>query len=173
MRRTFSGYQPSSSATPARIGAGLSPQDQHSHDRRSLSGVAQMIDTDLAFNDQGEQEPVTQFDYDAIEGAREAVFNREDRAMTVEHVMRFLASPQAVEYFGKSHERKIVALAWILNPGQFDGRSLASLAREHGVTPQAMSHFSANAARIFGLRNRSQRAHGSRWKKRKQHQAGV
>lgn len=80
-------------------------------------------------------------------------------------LLEWLGSERATEYFGRTHQRKIVSLAWTVNPAAFDGQSLSQLAATLGVSKQALSKYSAAARRTFGLRgNGSQRAHGSRFR---------
>jgi hypothetical protein len=57
--------------------------------------------------------------------------------------------------------RRAIALIWVVNPALFEGSpSLAHLAKGLGITRAALSGHSAAFSRAFGLRNRSQVAHG-------------
>jgi len=114
----------------------------------------------------GNPVPTAEFDYDALDAAPPEPSSTPAGTETLEAVLRILATPAAIQYFGQTHARKVIALGWVGCPQRYEGKSLAELARETGVTPQAMSRYSALASRLFGLRNRSQRAHGGRWKRR-------
>ena len=56
--------------------------------------------------------------------------------------------------------RKFISLAWVLNPGFFDGSpSLAAIARSLKVAPKTLQNRSSEASRTLGIVNRGQ-AHG-------------
>ena len=58
---------------------------------------------------------------------------------------------------------KIIALAWVLNPGYFhDSPSLRELARRCGVTPAKLAHMTGHFSRFIQYRNRAQR-HAWNW----------
>lgn len=73
----------------------------------------------------------------------------------------FLKSPGAMRYFGGSaYLKRVIALEWVLNPGAFDGKSLAQVAKDMGVTQQALSKYAAQCRRDFKLqRGRCSSAH--------------
>ena len=61
---------------------------------------------------------------------------------------------------------KIIALAWVLNPGYFhDSPSLRQLARRCGVTPATLAHLTGHYSRFIHWRNRAQR-HAWNWQNR-------
>lgn len=62
--------------------------------------------------------------------------------------------------------RRAVALAWVVNPDIFEGKSAAAIARRVGVHREMLSEDSAEVSRRFGVRNRAQK-HGWNWKKKK------
>jgi len=125
----------------------------------------------IAFNDQGEPVPATGFDYDAV--AR-AVDGEPDtagdlagvRQRSLARLMMLFAAPKARRYFGRAFTLRLLALSWAMNPAAHSGKSLSQLARDHKATPQQLSRYAADASRIFGVRNRSQKAHGTRWRSR-------
>ncbi|MCL4181136.1 MAG: hypothetical protein KJ072_25750 [Verrucomicrobia bacterium] len=58
----------------------------------------------------------------------------------------------------------LVALAWVLNPGYFDGApSLRQLAKRCGVEPAALARHTAHYSRLIRWRNRGQR-HAWNWR---------
>lgn len=59
--------------------------------------------------------------------------------------------------------RKIVALAWVLNPGFFDGKSLSQIARESGLDRRRLSDHAAEVSRHFKIRRHGQ-SHGWNFK---------
>lgn len=60
--------------------------------------------------------------------------------------------------------RRVVALAWVVDPSIFDGDSAAAVGRRFGVCRQMISCEAAAFSRTFGLRNRAQRSHGATFK---------
>ena len=63
---------------------------------------------------------------------------------------------------------KIIALAWVLNPGYFhDSPSLRQLAKRCGVTPATLAHLTGHYSRFIHWRNRAQR-HAWNWDKGRQ-----
>ncbi len=112
---------------------------------------------------------------EAVEELPEADAAPDERAEQLNRLLEWFTTPAALQYFGPTFERRIVALMWTVNPAVFEGKSLSMMARDMGVTKQALSHYSAEAARIFKIRNRSQIAHGGRWRsgrKRRQKTGG-
>lgn len=89
-------------------------------------------------------------------------------ADALRNTLEWFGSPAATRYFGRAFSRRLVALAWTLRPECFDGKSLSALAKSRKISKQALSKYSAQASRIFGIRNGSQRAHGRRWKRQRQ-----
>lgn len=64
--------------------------------------------------------------------------------------------------------RRVIALAWAMNPGIFEGSpSLTKLAEQIGVHKATLSNYTSDASRTFGVRNRAQ-AHGWNWKMERQ-----
>ena len=58
---------------------------------------------------------------------------------------------------------RLVALAWVLNPGYFTGApSLRQLARRCGVTPAALARYTGQYSRLIRWRHRGQR-HAWNW----------
>ena len=61
---------------------------------------------------------------------------------------------------------KVIALAWVLNPGYFDDSpSLRQLAKRCGVTPATLAHLTGRYSRFMHWRNRAQR-HAWNWQRR-------
>lgn len=52
--------------------------------------------------------------------------------------------------------RRALALVWVLDPSLLGGESLATIAERLGVTRASLSFYAAEAARVFGVKNRSQ-----------------
>ena len=52
--------------------------------------------------------------------------------------------------------RRVVALAWVLNPGLFQGESLRGLAKKAKVDRTALTDLTGDVGRKWGLRNRAQ-----------------
>ncbi len=99
----------------------------------------------------------------------------DERAAQLNRLLEWFTTPAALRYFGPTFERRIVALMWTVNPAVFKGKSLSMLARDMGITKQALSRYAAMASRVFGIRNRAQFAHGGRWRpgrKRRRHKPG-
>ncbi|MCL4176376.1 MAG: hypothetical protein KJ072_01320 [Verrucomicrobia bacterium] len=60
---------------------------------------------------------------------------------------------------------RVIALAWVLNPGYFRGcPSLSKLARRCGISPSTLARYSGIYSRLIGWRNRAQR-HAWNWQK--------
>jgi hypothetical protein len=60
---------------------------------------------------------------------------------------------------------RVIALAWVLNPGYFqDSPSLRRLASRCGVTRATLAHLTGHYSRFLGWRNRAQR-HAWNWKR--------
>ncbi len=63
--------------------------------------------------------------------------------------------------------RRALALAWVINPDLFQGKSLNELARWMGIrNAKGIVRFrmaTGEASRVLGMRNRSQK-HGAMWK---------
>ena len=136
------------------------------------------------FDDSGQVVPAVSFDFDAIdarlagedqlssddtcEPQTPAGPDPEERDLSLElaNLQAWLGSPAAVEYFGSAFNHRMLALIWATAPESYGGKSLSALARERGITPAALSKYAAEASRIFGLKNRSQRAHDSRARQR-------
>jgi AraC-like DNA-binding protein len=58
---------------------------------------------------------------------------------------------------------RLIALAWVLNPGYFAGApSLRQLARRCGVKPSALARYTGQSSRFIRWRNRGQR-HAWNW----------
>lgn len=55
--------------------------------------------------------------------------------------------------------RRVIALAWVLNPSRFDGESVTKIASRLGLSKATLSCETAAASKRFGIRNRGQ-AHG-------------
>lgn len=63
--------------------------------------------------------------------------------------------------------RRVIALAWTLNPALFDRTpSLTQLARRLRLHPKRLWVLSADISRAFDTRNRGQARYGWNWKKR-------
>jgi hypothetical protein len=124
--------------------------------------------SNIGFDDSGAPVPCYTPDMAAaIDGPPEAA-QSEDDAARLANLLQWLATPTAEKYFGHAHKLRVTALAWAMNPSAFGGASLSQLAVSLGVGKAALSKYAAQAARVFGIRNRAQIAHGSRWKKRRQ-----
>ncbi len=117
----------------------------------------------LAYDDDGHRVPVVDFDYDAVDRVREPEPAGADQ---MANLLMWLARPKALRYFGRTFGLKLLALSWVINPAAHSGKSLSRLAREHHVSPQLLSRYAAQASRVFQVRNRSQRTHGTRWRQR-------
>jgi hypothetical protein len=64
--------------------------------------------------------------------------------------------------------RRVVALAWTLNPGYFEGSpSLTEVAHMMGLNKVTLSEHTAEVRRVFGVRNRAQ-SHGWNFKAQKE-----
>ena len=64
---------------------------------------------------------------------------------------------------------RLIALAWVLNPGYFDGApSLRELARRCGVSAVALARHTGRYSRLIRWRNRGQR-HAWNWRKQVAH----
>lgn len=62
---------------------------------------------------------------------------------------------------------RTIALAWVLNPGYFDGSpSMRKLAKAFGVNRSVLSNFTSEVRRKYGITNRAQ-SHGWNFKKDK------
>ena len=60
---------------------------------------------------------------------------------------------------------RVIALAWVLNPGYFDGSpSLRDLAKRCRVQPATLARFTGEVSRFIGWRNRAQR-HAWNWQR--------
>lgn len=59
--------------------------------------------------------------------------------------------------------RRTVALAWMLDPNLFEGKSAASLAKKMGIHKERLSECVSESSRRFGIRNSSQK-HGWNFK---------
>ena len=110
---------------------------------------------------------VMDFDWDALDGGangHDADHSRDlgDLAQALNRILAWLVArnANAGEQFDRTVGRKAIALAWVVNPGLFEGApSLASLAKELGVTRACLSCHTSSVSREFGLTNRGQ-VHG-------------
>lgn len=89
-------------------------------------------------------------------------------AAALGETLRWIVGLPKDRHATKGIARRAVALTWIIAPDQFDGKSLASLARKLGIPKNTMVQSSGEASRRFGVRSRGQQ-HAALW--RKQHAA--
>jgi hypothetical protein len=61
--------------------------------------------------------------------------------------------------------RRLIALAWVINPNRFNGRSVASIARDIGISAPLLQKLTGEVSRTFGVRNRGQQHSNGNWKK--------
>jgi len=118
----------------------------------------------LAFDDDGGPVQSVGFDYDEIDRVPEPASNRGEQ---LSNMLVWFGSLKAAQYFGRNFTLRLLALSWVCNPAYHEGKSLSQLAREHGVSVQLLSRYCADASRIFAIRNRSQKTHGTRWRNRR------
>ena len=111
---------------------------------------------------------VMEFDWDALDagangdGASPEPRDFGDLAEALSRILGWLVahSQNAGEQYDRTIGRKAIALAWVVNPGLFEGApSLAALAKDLGITRAALSSHAASISREFGLTNRGQ-VHG-------------
>ena len=122
----------------------------------------------IGFDDDSRPVPSYEPDMGAIIDGPEKPEPEHEDAARLANLLQWLATPTAEKYFGHAHKLRVTALGWAMNPAAFNGQSLAQLAASLGVGKAALSKYAAQASRVFGIRNRAQIAHGSRWKKRRQ-----
>lgn len=87
-------------------------------------------------------------------------------AQTVRRLIQILVPVyEKRRLWAKSLGLRLIALAWVLDPGYFEGSpSLAELARRANVTPAKLAHHAGRFSRLLGWRHRGQR-HAWNWRK--------
>ena len=82
---------------------------------------------------------------------------------TVRRLLQMLVADKGRRIQPNTVGLRIIALAWVLNPGYFqDSPSLRRLARRCGVTPAKLAHLTGRFSRFLGWRNRAQQ-HAWNW----------
>jgi hypothetical protein len=122
------------------------------------------------FDDQGRPVPVTGFDYQAVEaGGHEP--EQQDGAAALPltgddllHLLEWLSVPELEPVLGREVYLRVVAVAWVLRPEVYGGRSLRALARQIGVSKSALGRHAAAVSRNTGVQNGAQSAHARRRK---------
>jgi hypothetical protein len=91
--------------------------------------------------------------------------NDRDLAETVSRLLRILVPYREGRIRAKSLGFRLIALAWVLDPGYFSGDpSLAELARRASITPAKLARYTGYYSRLLRWRNRGQR-HAWNWHK--------
>lgn len=87
--------------------------------------------------------------------------SREEAAAALREVLAYLvcSSSRHDAAFDLFVGRRTIGLAWVMFPELFEGESLAVIAERLGVTRAALSRYTAQATRTFGVRSRGQ-VHG-------------
>lgn len=96
----------------------------------------------------------------------DATHQDDDRpfALAVIRLLEVLLSKTEKSMYPQSIGLRVIALAWVLNPGYFEGSpSLRDLARRCRVKPATLARFTGEASRFIGFRNRAQR-HAWNWR---------
>jgi hypothetical protein len=123
----------------------------------------------IAFDEDHHPVGTVDFDHEAVEravdgeqgGDADPQSNRE-----LGNLLLLLTGRKAERYFKRGFSLRLLALSWVKYPASHGGKSLSQLAREHHVSVQLLSRYAAEASRIYGERNYSQKTHGTRWRKR-------
>jgi len=107
-------------------------------------------------------EPYCDFDWDELytslgEATDEDMQLRVRLALAFRRVFRWvlntkLNNKNAAQYIG----RRAIALAWVMNPELFEGKSITEVAATLGLPKQILSKASAAASLKFGIQNRGQ-----------------
>jgi hypothetical protein len=108
------------------------------------------------------------FDLEAVEralGEAQAIAGRDYDALVtaLNHLVGFLVRGATNERGDTKAGRRVLALAWVINPSLFGGISLTALAKKVGLSTKNLSVFAAEVSRTFGIRNRGQ-AHAWNYK---------
>jgi hypothetical protein len=91
--------------------------------------------------------------------------NDRDLAEVVRRLLGILVPHRGGHIFAKSLGFRLIALAWVLDPGYFDGNpSLRELAQRAKITPAKLSRYTGHYSRLLRWRNRGQR-HAWNWRK--------
>lgn len=102
------------------------------------------------YPDEGDPEPGDSHDYALMANAIARLFGG-------------LVDGDVAKGFDQTVGRRVIAMIWVVNPELFamdEAPSLAQLAARLGISRAALSAYAAQFSRQFGLRNRSQAAHG-------------
>ena len=82
---------------------------------------------------------------------------------TVVRLLQLLLPPSGRRIQPESLGMRLIALAWVLSPGYFEGNpSIRKLARRCGVRIAALANYTGFYSRLLGWRNRGQR-HAWNW----------
>ena len=108
--------------------------------------------------------------YDLLGEAEQEVEERDYDKLTfaIQRLLEFmLADDLRHPKAERNIARRVVALAWTLNPGYFEGSpSLTEVAHMMGLNKVTLSDHAAGVRRVFGVRNRAQ-SHGWNFKPQK------
>ena len=117
-----------------------------------------------------------EFDWDQVEKALDAATFAagSDEALSefVTRLLQLLVPRGDRRIFPRSLGMRLLALAWVLNPGYFEGNpSIAELARRANVSHARLADYTGHYSRRLRWRNRAQR-HAWNWLKRQRSTLG-
>jgi hypothetical protein len=112
--------------------------------------------------------PDQDFDWDELYGRlsedAEGPQHDPELAQTVVRLLQLLIPPNTGQRLqAKSLGLRLIALAWLLNPGYFEGSpSLRTLAKRCGIRIASLANYTGHYSRLLGWRNRAQ-SHAWNW----------
>lgn len=116
--------------------------------------------------------PDQDFDWDELYGRLsegvEGPQTDPELAQTVVRLLQLLLPPNTGQRLqAKSLGLRLIALAWLLNPGYFEGSpSLRTLAKRCGIRLASLANYTGHYSRLLGWRNRAQ-IHAWNWCRRR------
>lgn len=137
-------------------------EDYLSPEQDTLDGKSAEFDWDALYKLFGEsQQELSAHDYDSLSFALKRIL---EWVLSID-----LERPG----FESIMARRVLALAWTMNPAYFeDSPSLSRIAERIGTHKASLSSYAASASRTFGVRNRGQ-VHGWNFKSRTKEQANA
>ena len=102
--------------------------------------------------------------YERLEEDATSGQNDSKLSETVVRVLQMLLPPSGRRIQPESLGMRLIALAWVLSPGYFEGSpSVRKLAKRCGVRIAALANYTGYYSRLLGWRNRGQR-HAWNWR---------
>lgn len=113
--------------------------------------------------------PDQDFDWDKVYAALDETTSEPDAEAllgeVVTRLLQLLVPTERRRIYARSLGLRLLALAWVLNPGYFEGSpSLRELARRANVTPAKLARHTARFSHLLRWRNRAQ-SHAWNWGK--------